>query len=316
MQKPRGVRVPMRAILDQFFSLRLSVRDSKTKAHYERSVRWLGEMLGRPPTVADFHDDNVTALLKWLTTERRQSAVTANGSHKCLCSLWRWARDRGIVARGPTVSRLPEPEPDPDSFSDSELDALLKTAVEIPGSYRGVPAGDWWRAYFAIELATVERSGALLKLQWEWIDWHAAVLRIPPDARKGKLRGEAHRLPRWAIDCLRTLAELQGQPNNPRGSILECKTATYYRRWDALLLRAGIRAGRRQKGQKVRRTLATLAVIAGKDPQLVLRHKTPGLAWRRYVDRGRTVEPVDQWAPPRLGQTIAARDFPEPLGIS
>ena len=70
-------------------------------------------MLGGPAMLSDLTDDNLAKLLRWLQNTRGQSNVTANGTHKCICCFWRWARDRQLIATGPTVPPLKTPRKAP-----------------------------------------------------------------------------------------------------------------------------------------------------------------------------------------------------------
>lgn len=310
MKRRVSTGAAVETLLVEYFELNTSIRSEKTRGHYRRAVKWLEIAIGRTPKVADLTDDNVTRTLVWLTKERRQSAITANTTHKCLCSLWRFAHGRGYVRVTPLVRPLPQPATCPDSWSDEELQILLRVAAAYPYRLSGVAGAVWWKATLALELATLERSGALLAARWEWVDWRRNVVRVPADSRKGRLREEAYQLPAWAIDAL---AALRDQYASLPATILDCKPATYFKRWDKLLSAAGLPAGRRNKTHKLRRTLATLAVIAGRDPQRVLRHQTPGMAWKHYVDTSRTGEPVSGWLPNQI-QTAISQTAPE--GIS
>jgi integrase len=303
----------MESVLTEFLALSPQIRSESTRAQYRRAVRWLGESLGRPAKLADLSDNAVIRTLVHLTTVHGQSPTTANTSHKCLCSLWRWCHNQGLLSRGPTVAPLPEVTEPPDSWSDEQMVRLLTVAAACPYRLSGVPGGTWWRALLALELATLERAGALLSSRWEWIDWRASALRVPAVFRKGGLRGEVYSLPTWCVDAVRDLREAYSEPLP--ATVFDCKPAAYYRRWDALLDAAELPAGRRNKTHKIRRTMATLAVLARRDPMTVLRQKTPGMAYKHYVDPSRTVESVDSWIPAALPASLGTGND-RPLGIS
>lgn len=307
-----STRAGVDTLLTEFLELSPQIRSQSTVKQYRRAVEWLGAAIGQAPKVADLTDDNVTRTLVWLTKHRRQSATTANTTHKCLCSLWRFAHGRGYVRVTPLVSPLPEVTEPPDSWSDEEMTKLLTVAAGYPYRLSGVPGGTWWRALLALELATLERAGALLSARWDWIDWRHSALRVPASFRKGGRRGEVYSLPAWCVDALRDLRDAYGEPLP--ATVFDCKPATYFKRWDRLLEAADLPRGRRNKTHKIRRTMATLAVLARRDPQRVLRQQTPGMAWKHYVDSSRTTEPVSGWLPNQIQAAIAGPV--EPLGIS
>lgn len=314
MKRRLSAGAAVESLLLEYFELNTSIRSEKTRGHYRRAVHWLEKAIGRPAKVSDLTDENLTRLMNWLLREREQMESTVNTSHKCLRALANFARDRGDLQRVPVVRPLRCPETQPDSWSDVELQQLLTAAAHFPNSYGPVPGRVWWRALLAMGIETAERSGAILSVRPEWVDLHGRCLRIPPHARKGGLQGATYRLSPWAIESLQDLLAF-----TPRGSqsLFDCKPSTYFKRWDVLLSFARLPAGYRCKLQKIRRTIATLAVLAKVDPRIVLRHKTPGLAYRHYVDESRTQQDAMEWLPGWIAASGGAITGPfEPLGIS
>jgi integrase len=282
------------SLLDQFFLLS-TARDEKTQEHYRRAVRWLGEMLGRSPQLSDLTDDHIRALLAWLQQTRKQSATTANGAHKCLCRLWRWARDRGLVNTGPTVPRLKEPARTPQAWTHDELRRLVDAASTSPGSIAGIPAGLWWRALLALEWDTGCRASELLAIRWEWVEWDRRWIRVPAECRKGGRRDAVYGLMADTIAALEPIRQPQGPILGDVGH-----RSAYYRLWDDLLARAGLPTGRRRKTQMLRRSFASHLLSGGGDPTAALGHASRATTQASYLDPTLTARPHGEKMPFRL----------------
>jgi len=279
-RKPRGMDL-FDILTQQFFPLRTGIANEQTREHYRRAVRWLGEMLGRPAVLTDLTDDGLAGLLRWLQSTRHQSAVTANGSRKCLASLWRWCRDRDLPIRGaPTVPPLKTPVRAPRAWSVAELERLVAAADVAPGSIGGMPARVWWLTLFALVMDSGARSAELLALDWSWIDWEQGWIHVPAEVRKGKHHDEVYGL---RPETMAWLAKIR----KPQGQILgwaDRHVSLYHLRWNELLVRAGLPRGRDHQAQKLRRTFATLLTIAGGDATAALGHASRATTLKSYLD--------------------------------
>lgn len=271
----------MMALLEmQYFPARATtLRDERTRNHYRRSVRWLGDMLGRPAKIADLTDDHLTALLGWLLTVRHQQEVTANTSRKCLCALWRWCRDRGLIATGPTADPLPTPQRAPRAFSRDDLQRLVRTAATMPGSICGMPARFWWLALLAIEWDTGARAAELLSLRWEWLDWQTGWLTSPAEYRKGKGSDAVYWLAEDTRATLRPIARQEGPILN-----WTLHRSRYWQLWSDLLRAAGLPVDRRHKTQCLRRSFASWLRAGGGDPVSACGHSSAAVTSRYYLD--------------------------------
>lgn len=90
-----------------------------------------------------------------------------------------WHREYGPLATVPVIALPPKPDPRDRFLTRPEARRLRKAAMRWPHLYR----------FIVIGLLTGSRSGAILALQWDWIDWNAGtMLRREPgesqDARK------------------------------------------------------------------------------------------------------------------------------------
>lgn len=296
IRNKRSLAVTLATLLEeQFFLLRTDITDEATRQHYRRAVRWLGEMLGRLARVDDLTDDHVAGLLNWLQRTRNQQPATANGAHKCLCSLWRWLHNRGLIKTGPTVKPLRTPERAPRAWKREELELLLTTARNQPGSICDLPARVWWLALFALEWDTGCRANELLSLRWEWVDWSSGWIVVPAECRKGRQRDGVYGL------MPDTLAFL-GSFRKPLGLILQWERhrSRYWQLWRDLLTEAGLPADRRHKTQCLRRTFATFLAIGGGDPVAACGHVDARTTARHYVDPTLTTKRHGEALPFRL----------------
>lgn len=265
----------------QFFNFQTRIQDEKTRRHYRRAVRFLGEYLERPPKVGDLTDDHLAGLLTWLQRTRGQSAVTANTSRKCLAAFWRWLHNRGYIATGPTIAPLPTPRRAPQAAKKSELEALIQAARTSPGTICEMPARVWWSIHFAIEWDAGCRATELLSLRWEWIDWETGWMVVPAEVRKGKRQDGVYGLMPDTITLL-------SQYRKPYGSILQWDATRhpsgYYKLWDDLLERAGLPVDRKHKSQWIRRSFATWVAVGGGDASAACGHASPSTTSAHYLD--------------------------------
>jgi integrase len=137
---------------------------------------------------------NVSALADWFGSDR-VSDITARAcrafvQHRGVASGRRdletlraaigyFHREYGPIAPVPIIVLPPKPEPRDRWLTRQEARKLRKAAMKWPHLYR----------FIVIGLLTGSRSGAILALRWEWIDWKAeTMLRRDPreaqDARK------------------------------------------------------------------------------------------------------------------------------------
>lgn len=313
MIKHRSYRRPMLLsdlLEQQFFLLRTRVRDDKTRTHYRRSVRFLGEMLGRPARVSDLTDDHLAGLLNWLRNMHGQSEVTANTTRKFLVCLWRWCRDRGIVDTGPTVAPLPAPARTPRAWRREELARLVAAAKSSQGEICGHKASWWWLTLLALEWDTGARATELLALRWDWIDWDQNWLLVPAECRKGKTRDACYSLGHDTLEHL-------GRHRRETGLILgwTMHTSRYYQLWNDVLDAAGLPKTRRNKTQMLRRTFATWLKIGGGSPTDALGHGDAATTRRSYLDPTLAGERFSDHMPFRLLTADALDGQPQPAAV-
>lgn len=78
-----------------------------------------------------------------------------------------WNKEYGPIDRMPVVVLPPKPEPRERWLTRDEARRLRRAAMKWPHLYR----------FIVIGLLTGSRSGAILSLRWDWIDFDAGIMR-------------------------------------------------------------------------------------------------------------------------------------------
>ena len=272
---PRDLRTILKA---KYFPTNLRIRSEDTRRQYGFALGNLDEFLGHPATIDDLSDDNICGMMVRLL-DAGLSPATVNDRRIRVNALWGWLARKGHVKTFPCNAPIDEPDPDPVAWTRDEMRRLVEAAdVFIDGQDRK-RLGSWWRALFAVAWDTGGRTGELLALRWEWIDWQTGMMRVPAIVRKGKKKAAIYRLKRPTLDALNKLEPLE------TGSIFRLnEMATYYARYRKLLGKAGIPQNRKNGLQKWRRSHATYLELAGGDGTKALGHNNRETTTRSYLD--------------------------------
>lgn len=264
----------------QFFALNLRVQSEKTRRQYRFALADLEQLLGRPATIADLSDEVITRLVVHLRDVRNLHPRTCNDRRGRLNCLWRWLADKGFTTRRPTNVALPVPERSPDAWPREQLEQLMRACANANGSVGELPASVFWLAFHAVQWDTGARTGEMLDLRWEWLDWNTGWLRVPADARKGRRKPATYRL---MPDTLGLLASFR----KSSGLILgfELVPSRFYQLYKRLLIDAGLPSDRYSKPQKIRRSHASWLAAAGGNATDSLHHSDPKTTSRFYIDR-------------------------------
>ena len=125
------------------------------------------------------HIRDITARMCRDYARQRPSAAGRRDLETLRAAIRYWHREYGPLESVPVVILPPKPEPRDRWLTRVEARRLRKAAMRWPHLYR----------FIVIGLLTGSRSGAILALRWDWIDWNAGtMLRREPgesqDARK------------------------------------------------------------------------------------------------------------------------------------
>lgn len=284
-KRPKGHAVS--TLLDVFEVQYVPLKSlhANTIVRNRRAIVWLGEMLGRPAEVGDLTDSNLRGLLHYLRTKREQSPITANGSWRCLCTLWRWANRHQLIGTWPGGEPLHVPKRAPKAWTLDELRQLVTAAARANGSIYGLPARLWWLALLGVLIDSGARFGELRAMQWEWITKDGWV-HVPAEHVKGMKADRVYGLMTDTLAALEDLRRVSSIGGPARGPVFRISghESRYYQHWDALLECAGLPKSRGNKTHKFRRTFASWLASAGESATAALGHESPAVTIASYID--------------------------------
>lgn len=234
----------------------------------------LRKFLGHDPTAADFSDDTVNLYLHSLAGEGL-SKRSLKGHRGFALTIWRWLYERGEVEHLPRrVKKIAAPPKPGPAWIRNEGAALLVAAHRQIGWFRRsrVSRKGFWIAFILVGWNCGLRLGDLLALRFS--DIQSGVL-VVTQQKTGELLGQ----PLWpetvaAIEAIRS-------PERQRifGDALSRRKVQDY--FKLLVLSAGLTG----TSKWLRRSGATSIEIAQPGSAMAfLGHKTPGLAYKHYVD--------------------------------
>lgn len=274
---------------ESFFRVRVTIRSEHTRDQYRFSVNDFAEMLGRTPVGDDLTDDNLAALLNYLSDKRGLAEITANERVGRLKTLWTWMAKRGHLSCFPTLARIPQPERIPRAWTAEELRRLFLSFQSEQGELCGIPACLWWMSSHAWLWCTGERKGATFLFRFEMLDWRSGVAVLPPEIRKGRRKSAVYQLWPDVIDLLREI-------RLPRRELVwpwPYHPGTFYNHYERILKRAGLPHGRHHKTQAMRVSHATWLHAIGQDATAALGHSSPETTRASYLDL-RIIRPAER----------------------
>lgn len=266
----------LKELFDGFYRpLRLRGRSANTTRLYGCTIRAFGRWLQYEPTVDDLTDLTLARYLDHRAATH--SPYTAEKERTQLCSLWRFAADRGIVTTRPEVPPAPLPDRIPRAWTLGELAAIHRAAVATRGRVGDVPAGIWYPALVSVLWETAERIGAVLACRPG--DFDGASLHVRAEYRKG---GKRDRLYRLSSRTAGLVTQARG-----RQFLLEwpMSRTLLWKRYADVVARAGLGRGRHLSFHALRRSSASHYAALGGDPVQLLDHSSPRITHRWYLDR-------------------------------
>jgi integrase len=263
-------------LFDQMYRpLRLRGRSANTTRLYGCTIRAFGKWLGYLPTVDDLTDLTLSRYLDHRAATR--SPYTAEKERTQLCSLWRFAADRGIVTTRPEVPPAPLPDRVPRAWTLGELGAIYRAAAATRGRVGSVPAGVWYTALVSVLWETAERIGAVLAC--EPGDFDGSHLHVRAEYRKGGKRDRVYRLSSRTCGLLREACGTKHLLEWP------CSRTLLWAKYADVVARAGLGRGRHLSFHALRRSAASHYAARGGDPVQLLDHSSPRITNRWYLDR-------------------------------
>ena len=257
--------------------------------HLQRTAREFSAFLGRDADFPDLQDHLVN---QWLATfDGLRKPITISNKRRQILTLWRAAFERRLLDRLPTrVRRMRLPEAVPHAWTLEEVQSLRSAANTLPGNFRltKIPRSDWMTAFVDFEWDTALRLGDALSVERTDI-WPGNYLVIVQQKT-----GHSHKC------CLseRTMRSLERTGFQKRSLLfpLWADRSHFYKLFRQLRALAGLGTG---SSKWLRRSSATY--VEKRQPGAAMRHlghRTPGLAYKHYVDPGICQEEVPR--PPEL----------------
>lgn len=288
-------------LYEQYRTKNRKLRAASTDLVYRIAIRQLGRALGHEPTIADLTDDNLVLLENHLAS---RAPATINERTGRIKALWRWYAKQGGIPTWPTIDRLPVPEPYRRAWTVEQVETLLRATASRKGSYGGVSAAQWWRAYLLVLWDTGERSGAARALRFDWLTKDGIL--VPAEVRKGH-KSAFYRLSR---ETRRSIDEI-AQP--PRQQIFpwSLSDSSFYLHYGKLLVAAGLPCDRKSKSQRMRRTHLTFWSIGGGDPTARAKHTSRAVTETYYLDESMLPQPDPEQVLPHLTETATATEVTE-----
>lgn len=263
---------------DTFCPLRLRGRSENTRRLYRCTLRTFKKFLkNREPTLDDLDDLVVSRFLEHRASKR--SLFTAEKERTQLLSLWRFANDRGLVARRPCVPPTPLPERIPEAWTIEQVRGLSRAAGEEKGMIGKVPASLFFRCLVACAWETAERIGCLMSLRA--YDFQQGQLLARAEYRKGRKRDKLYSL---TPSTQAMLAEIVRGRKSSEPIFEWDRTHSYlWDRFGGIVAKAGLAGGRRAKFHALRRSAATHYAARGGNATELLDHSSPRVT-RAYID--------------------------------
>ena len=256
-------------LFDQFYRpLRLRGRSANTTRLYGCTIRAFGKWLGYSPTIDDLSDLTLSRYLDHRAATK--SPYTAEKERTQLCSLWRFAADRGIVPTRPEVPPAPLPDRVPRAWTLGELGAIYRAAAATRGTVGHVPANVWFPALVSVLWESAERIGAVLECRPD--DFDGTHLHVRAEYRKGGKRDRVYRL------SARTCGLLSQARGERRLLEWDRSPTLLWSKYADIVARAGLGRGRHLSFHALRRSAASHYAARGGDPVQLLDHSSPALA--------------------------------------
>ena len=244
------------------------------------SVRHFDEWLGRPATIADLTDVNLTAYSR----RRGNECAAATVERECskIATLWRWAALHGHC-QPPTIRIDKATTGVPVAWTRNEVRDLFSAARQLEGTIGGVACRVYFPALLGVLWDSGERIGALVAVRrsdisitrrWLLPDVAWVIFRI----RKGNGRPLVRRLRQSTIGPVRRLLDAHDY-QQPFGHV---HRTTIYHHFDRLLRSADLPVDRKHKFHCTRRTVASH--LKRKGIANPLGHSSETIAERYYYD--------------------------------
>lgn len=238
-------------------------------------VNNFGRFLKRRARLSDLSSDIIN---RWIVDcqESKAAPETIRSRRVAICCLWRAAYDAELVPRPPErIRKVKVPQKLPTAWYPCEMTKLLEAAGRVLGRFQlhGVKRCDFWAAWILVAHHSGLRRGDLVELRFDQIT-PAGHLVVVQHKTGDTIRRQ---MPDSALDAIRAISI----PKRRRifGDVLS--VVRIRKEFRSVIQSAGLRGSTKQ----LRRTGATWCEVEKPgSAKEFLGHRTPGLAYRSYVD--------------------------------
>ncbi len=261
---------------------------------YETALANLERFARRSIVLRELRDDLLNA---WLEFELQtgKSRWTIRGQRGAIISIWRAAWRDGILHKPPQrVRPVKRPALTSEAYTAPQLESLLAAAPLLRGKFTKGPATGIPRSVFATAWLLVAYYTGLRPIDMASIPLRDLLSGNPFPVRQHKTNHViVCSLPAEAIAAARRLTEWL----DPKDAVaFPVHRSTLFDVWRELAHAAGVKGSPKW----IRRTGATASEIQTPgSAQAYLGHKTPGLAYKHYVDLRQVTN--NRELPPRIG---------------
>ena len=238
--------------LQKFEPNKLRSRTSRTKKLYRTTLRTFTKFLGRGPVLRDLNGETVTAFLSWCR-DQKYSPFTTEKERCNLLAIWRFACRRGDLTVWPEIDREKCPKRVPTAWTLAELRKLVTHLQGLPGKVGDVPAAAFWTGLVLVCWDAGERITAVFGLTWDRVDLERGWIVCRAEDRKGQREDRSYQLGEDTVAVLKQL----WRPDAERVFPWPYHPTYLWKRYGAILKRAGLPHDARSKFHKIRRSAAS-----------------------------------------------------------
>ncbi len=261
-----------------------------TSARYDRAIRTFGEFVGHPIRLEELSDHLASKWVLWLEAGGA-SPKTCHSFRRDVLTVWRRAAKHKLCdPPSDDIRTVKLPRPNPDAWSIEEVRKILATCDRMTGFFKnGIPKSKYLRLLIETAYQTGLRRGDLLRLTVSDVNDDGVISTLMGKTLDGHISTLESETRELFMGMAQRLKE-DGDPLWEQPLHWPTNERTLY----ALLHKVRRMAGVKTSGalQKLRRTGATY--VEKQYPGAAMRflgHRTPGLAYRHYVDRSKLGPP-------------------------
>ena len=292
---------------------RLLGKSHKTVLAYEATIRIFGRQLKRPARLRDLTDAKISRFIRDRIYVEKVAKGTAKRDQDQLLALWRYARDLGLVRRGPTLQAVDVPWPDPRAYTREELEKLWqaiqredrKVLVASEPCAIYVPGPLYWSAVFDAFWDTAARFNEIFSLTELDLDLERGFVTIRAENTKGSKAPRTYRLGERTIAGIKTLLDCYPKRGQSfRVFRFASNPGILYSRLGDIIDAAGIEKIEGKRFHMFRRSRLTYERIEGGDATKLAGHSSSAITERNYIDRRIVLEnlpPVQVFRPGEAG---------------